>query len=112
MVSRWAGDEAEVDEEPSSEGGVEEKDEDKGEDPRVNTSTGSSMHLDDACPEGLNEEMNSVESDDDEDDPSDVAMVPMADILNARWGSENVSLVLSDHVLRVSGLMHCVCSLS
>lgn len=28
---------------------------------------------------------------DDEDDPSDVAMVPMADLLNARWGCENVS---------------------
>jgi N-lysine methyltransferase SETD6 len=101
-----------VDEEPSSEGGADEQDEDKGEDPRVNTLTDSSMHLDDACPEGPNEEMNSDESDDEEDDPSDVAMVPMADILNARWGSENVSQVLSDHILHVSRFMHCVCCLS
>ena len=34
------------------------------------------------------------ESDDDEDgdDPADVAMVPMADMLNARFESENVSI--------------------
>lgn len=28
--------------------------------------------------------------DEDEEDPADVAMVPMADMLNARYGSENV----------------------
>jgi SET domain-containing protein 6 len=35
----------------------------------------------------LDEESNS----DDEEDSSDVAMVPMADMLNARYGSENAS---------------------
>jgi len=42
------------------------------------------------------------DSDDDEDeDPGDVAMVPMADVLNARYGSENVVLYdgLSQHSL-------------
>jgi N-lysine methyltransferase SETD6 len=37
---------------------------------------------------------------DDEEDPSDVAMVPMADILNARYGCENVcsiSVLFSYH---------------
>lgn len=31
------------------------------------------------------------EGDDDDDDSSDTAMVPMADMLNARYGLENVS---------------------
>ena len=38
-----------------------------------------------------------TEEDDDDDESSDIAMVPMADMLNARYGSENV---------RHSGLYH------
>ena len=33
------------------------------------------------------------DDDDDEEDPANVAMVPMADLLNARYGSENVRLI-------------------
>ena len=36
-----------------------------------------------------------VEEDSDDEDPSDVAMVPMADMLNARYGCENVGLLFS-----------------
>lgn len=45
-------------------------------------------------PVGEDRSVNSdSDSEDDEDveDPADVAMVPIADILNARYGSENVS---------------------
>ena len=35
------------------------------------------------------------DSDDKEDDAADVAMVPMADMLNARYGSENVRAMCS-----------------
>ena len=45
-----------------------------------------------------------VDRDDDdeeeEEDSSDVAMVPMADMLNARYGTENVSLLLFFNSLR------------
>lgn len=56
------------------------------------------MHIDDDHPhppllKDTNDGLDSDE-DDEEDGASDVAMVPMADILNARWGSENVSSVL------------------
>ena len=34
------------------------------------------------------------DSDDDDDDPGNVAMVPIADMLNARYGCENVSAPL------------------
>lgn len=35
---------------------------------------------------------NDMDYDSDEENPADVAMVPMADILNAQYKSENVSL--------------------
>lgn len=54
-----------------------------------------SIHVDPSSFEDPNEEIDS-NSEDNDFDPSDVAMVPMADLLNARWGSENVSSVLSD----------------
>ena len=67
------------------------------EDPSANNSLGSAMDIDDeSFPSGtgtnLHEEAQEIydSDDEDEDDPADVAMVPMADILNARYGSENV----------------------
>ena len=58
------------------------------------------MDIDKAHPqtpllENADEGLEPDSEDDEEEDPSDVAMVPMADLLNARWGSENVSSVLS-----------------
>ncbi|KAG1715770.1 hypothetical protein ID866_1394 [Astraeus odoratus] len=58
----------------------------------ANTSLGSAMDVDESASCAVsdaqrNDDHDSV--DEDEDDPSDIAMVPMADLLNARWGSEN-----------------------
>jgi N-lysine methyltransferase SETD6 len=39
--------------------------------------------------QGEDAEMN-LDDGDDEDDPANVAMVPLADMLNARYGCENV----------------------
>jgi N-lysine methyltransferase SETD6 len=40
------------------------------------------------------EEMEDDDDSDDDDDPGNVAMVPMADMLNARYGCENVRAAL------------------
>lgn len=55
------------------------------------------MEVDNASPGtvGLSHETDEEDSDLDEEDPEDVAMVPLADALNARYGSENVRLVSS-----------------
>ncbi|KAH9892722.1 SET domain-containing protein [Cubamyces lactineus] len=51
------------------------------------------------------EEVQVEEEEDDEDedreDPADVAMVPMADMLNARFESENAKLFYEERVLRM-----------
>lgn len=59
-------------------------------------SQGSAMSVDadDAAPigtegDGMNDDSES--EDEEAEDPADVAMVPMADMLNARYSSENVS---------------------
>ncbi|CCL99660.1 uncharacterized protein FIBRA_01680 [Fibroporia radiculosa] len=41
------------------------------------------------------------DEDEDADDPADVAMVPMADMLNARFGSENAKLFYEEHHLKM-----------
>lgn len=49
------------------------------------------MNLDEPSPHSLNEnDSDETEDGDDEDDPANVAMVPLADMLNARYGCENV----------------------
>lgn len=78
---------------------VEEWDsgEGEGENPVANTSHGSGMDVD--SPEGNEhvDELHHAETEEEdegdeekEEDSSNVAMVPMADLLNARYGSENV----------------------
>jgi len=53
-------------------------------------------------PEGDSEEMEDDEdNDDDDDDPGNVAMVPIADMLNARYGCENAKLFYEEHDLRM-----------
>jgi N-lysine methyltransferase SETD6 len=47
------------------------------------------MSLDEPSLHTLNDN-SSDESEDDDDDPANVAMVPLADMLNARYGCENV----------------------
>ena len=57
----------------------------------ANMSAGSGMDVD----EGPADASQPDESDEEDAvDPSDVAMVPMADMLNARYGSENVGISL------------------
>ncbi|TFK25187.1 SET domain-containing protein [Coprinopsis marcescibilis] len=64
----------------------------------VGQPTDDAMDIDDANPEGTHtveaetEEEDREEEDDEEEDSSDVAMVPMADMLNARFGTENAKL--------------------
>lgn len=45
---------------------------------------------------------NRSDEEEDEGDPSEVAMVPMADILNARYQTANVSVLLSRVALLVT----------
>jgi len=47
------------------------------------------MNLDEPSPHALNDN-DSDDTEDDEDDTANVTMVPLADMLNARYGCENV----------------------
>jgi len=63
-----------------------------------NTSLGSAMDVD-APASATDEHLEEEESDDDDDDDEEtntleVAMVPLADILNARYQCENVRVIL------------------
>jgi N-lysine methyltransferase SETD6 len=60
----------------------------------ANTSAGSGMDVDED-PADAAQPDESVDGDDDDDvgDSSDVAMVPTADMLNARYGCENVGIL-------------------
>lgn len=67
----------------------------EGEELQGDTSVGSAMDIDEHEVKGSESESHDEEEDsDDEDepsDPSDTAMVPMADMLNARYEQANVS---------------------
>ena len=80
QVSKWDGAEGEKGEDPDDM--VEE----------ANKSIDSAaMDVDEQPTESPDEVQETLEEDDeDEDDPANVAMVPMADMLNARFESENV----------------------
>ena len=53
------------------------------------------MNLDEPSPHALNDsDSDEAEDGDDEDDPANVAMVPLADMMNARYGCENVRVHL------------------
>ncbi|KAI0037825.1 RuBisCo LSMT C-terminal, substrate-binding domain-containing protein, partial [Auriscalpium vulgare] len=53
----------------------------------------------DADAEELDVLVDDSDDSDDEEDPADIAMVPMADMLNARFGSENAKLFYEEHSL-------------
>lgn len=62
----------------------------------ANTSHGSGMDVD--LPEHgaeKEEEEKEEEEEEEEEDSSDTTMIPMADMLNARYESENVCAILS-----------------
>ena len=67
---------------------------DEGEDDPEENADQSGMEVDSDHAETNEEEatgeLEETDDDDDAEDQSDVAMVPMADMLNARYGSENV----------------------
>ncbi len=56
------------------------------------TQEDSEMSIDELSPNSLNNDLDETidDEDSDGDDPENVAMVPMADMLNARYGCENV----------------------
>ncbi|KAG2101297.1 uncharacterized protein F5147DRAFT_313989 [Suillus discolor] len=95
-VERWEG---EIEQEAEH---VTE--EDSNEDTQANTSVGSAMDVDDSGDGGgaVGEESSDRDSDDEEiEDTSDIAMVPMADILNARYDSVNAKLFYEKHHLQM-----------
>ncbi|KAI0272250.1 hypothetical protein BGY98DRAFT_1001427 [Russula aff. rugulosa BPL654] len=61
------------------------------------------MNLDEPSPHSLNDnDSDETEDGDDGDDPANVAMVPLADMLNARYGCENAKLFYEEHHLRMA----------
>jgi hypothetical protein len=84
-VERWEGEDGTIEDNAdgntSAENGMDV----------TNMSAGSGMDVDESPADA-----SQPDESDDEDavDPSDVAMVPMADMLNARYGSENVGISL------------------
>ncbi|KAG1772541.1 hypothetical protein EV702DRAFT_976611 [Suillus placidus] len=79
-----------------------EVEQDAEHDTRANTSIGSAMDIDDSVGEAVDEENSERDSDDEEvEDALDIAMVPMADILNARYDSVNAKLFYEKHHLHM-----------
>ncbi|KAI0633526.1 SET domain-containing protein [Trametes polyzona] len=103
-VEQWKGEHAEdevEDEEADNAGDTSAMD----VDPQEATEAGEQT-AETAPPEGSDgPEVLEVEDDEDEDedgeDPADVAMVPMADMLNARFESENAKLFYEERVLKM-----------
>ncbi len=73
------------------------------------------MEVDESPINGAEQEPDSMEESEDEhvediDDPSDVAMVPMADMLNARFESENVRSIIFTHKFSLTKFERRNCS--
>ncbi|KAJ6508083.1 SET domain-containing protein [Mycena vulgaris] len=80
----------------AEEGGPEEDGAVPEEHAAADTSLGSAMDVD-----GEVDSNNGEESDDDDDAPPPPAMVPLADMLNAQYGSENAKLFHEKDALRM-----------
>ncbi|KAF7315884.1 Ribosomal lysine N-methyltransferase 4 [Mycena indigotica] len=80
-----------------------EKNEEDNENEAANTSVGSAMDVDSDHPPTTNEHeetgSDGEAEDDEEDDSIVVSMVPLADMLNARYGSENAKLFYEKYAL-------------
>lgn len=75
-----------------------EKDADEDEAEAANTSAGSAMDVEgDAHESEEHGEEEEGDEEDEEEDAAVVAMVPFADMLNARYRSENVRFPLPTH---------------
>jgi len=78
--------------------------EDEEENTAANSSHGSEMDVDNQGIERNDDASHHSEAEGEEDatdDSSDVTMVPMADMLNARYGSENAKLFYEEHDLKM-----------
>ncbi|KEP52673.1 RuBisCO LSMT substrate-binding protein [Rhizoctonia solani 123E] len=88
---------------------VEEDEVDKEENPDVSMESSKSMDVDRSReeanpPDQVNEDEHQDDGDsdsEDEENVEDVAMVPMADMLNARYGGENAKLFYEPRVLKM-----------
>ncbi|KAK7692209.1 hypothetical protein QCA50_003833 [Cerrena zonata] len=84
-----------------------EEDDEEEDGAEANTSTDNAMDVDELVerrhPEKgqLEPEEASDEEDDEIEDTADIAMVPMADMLNARFESENAKLFYEEEVLKM-----------
>ncbi|KAI0088157.1 SET domain-containing protein [Irpex rosettiformis] len=87
QVSKWEGEAEDQDNVPTE----------------ANTSVDSAAMDVDASPSPSEhkEDHDEDDEDDNEDNPADVAMVPMADMLNARYESENAKLFYEEHNLKM-----------
>ena len=88
-----------------------EKDADDDEAEAANTSLGSAMDVEGDAPHGHDseehgEEEEGEEGDEEDEDAGIVAMVPFADMLNARYRSENVRLPLLKHPTSANSRIH------
>ncbi|CAK5265439.1 unnamed protein product [Mycena citricolor] len=88
--------------EPDEDGDADDTEE---EHVAANTSVGSAMDVDgpaEAEPAAdTNEPEDDLENIEEEEEPANVAMVPMADMLNAQFGSENAKLFYEKEELRM-----------
>ena len=88
-----------------------EKDADDDEAEAANTSLGSAMDVEGDAPhahdsEEHGEEEEGEEGDEEDEDAGIVAMVPFADMLNARYRSENVRFPLLTHPASANARIH------
>ena len=88
-------------------------DEDEAEETEAaNTSLGSAMDVEGDAPHAHNSEEHGEEEEDEGDDEGEeedagvVAMIPFADMLNARYRSENVRLPLLKHPTSANSRIH------
>jgi SET domain-containing protein 6 len=99
QVEKWEGEDDVDEENPQANASA-----DSGMDV-ANTSAGSGMDVDEDPANAPQPDESADSDDEDVGDPSDVAMVPMADMLNARYGSENVGNSSTDTGLREEYLL-------
>ncbi|KAJ6498807.1 SET domain-containing protein [Mycena sanguinolenta] len=82
----------------------DESEDDTETDGAANTSLGSAMDVDlpqEETESATGDDSEHADEDEEEEESSGVSMVPLADMLNARYGSENAKLFYEKHDLRM-----------
>ncbi|KAJ8486926.1 hypothetical protein ONZ51_g4522 [Trametes cubensis] len=102
-VEQWKGEHSEEEEDQDEPGNSSAMDVDpqEGDAPEGAAEAPEPEDAGDGVEEVNVEEEEDDEDDEDREDPADVAMVPMADMLNARFESENAKLFYEERVLRM-----------